>query len=83
VLEKSQPKVWGRAVEVTVGSLPELHKASTLVLGTLHFVGARFCCNKSLCLWCGYPPMVVSPAHDCLHNRILPLYNRSNVVSSH
>jgi hypothetical protein len=29
-----------------MGSLHELYKAITLVLGTLHFVGARFCCNR-------------------------------------
>jgi hypothetical protein len=38
-LEKSQPKVRGRAIVVTVGSLPELHKTSPLMLGTLHHMG--------------------------------------------
>jgi hypothetical protein len=36
---------------VTVGSLPKLHKINTLVIGTLHFVGARFCCNNSHRQW--------------------------------
>jgi hypothetical protein len=38
-LEKSQPKEGGRATEVTVGSLPNLHKTSPLILGTLHHLG--------------------------------------------
>jgi hypothetical protein len=45
VLEKNQPKERGRAINVTVGIAPELHKAGTLVLGTLHFMCAKFCCN--------------------------------------
>jgi hypothetical protein len=39
VLEKSQPKVRGKAAVVTVGSLPMLHKTSSLMLGTLHHLG--------------------------------------------
>jgi hypothetical protein len=30
-----------------VGGFPELHKTNTFVIGTLHFVGARFCCNMT------------------------------------
>jgi hypothetical protein len=46
-LEESQPKERERATEVTVGSCSELHKTNTLVIWTLQFVGARFCCNTS------------------------------------
>jgi hypothetical protein len=36
VLEKSQPKEQGRDTKVTVSNLPELHKTSSLMLGSLH-----------------------------------------------
>jgi len=38
-LEERQSNERGRAIEVTVGSLPELHKTSSLVLGALHHWG--------------------------------------------
>jgi hypothetical protein len=39
-LEKSQLNVRGRATVVIVGSLPELHKTSSSMLGVLHHLGA-------------------------------------------
>jgi hypothetical protein len=48
-LEKNQPKVRERAIAVTVGSLPELHKNIPLMFGTLHHMEVLdFVATKSI-----------------------------------
>jgi hypothetical protein len=49
--EKSQPKVKGKANEVTMGSLPELHKTSPLMLGTLNHLGVLDFVVKAIQIW--------------------------------
>jgi hypothetical protein len=47
MLEKSQPKVWRRAVEVIVGSLLEFTKLTPWCLGLYNFVVLDFVVTKT------------------------------------